>query len=128
MRALPVPHSGAHRWLPLSLVLLTGCSSWRVQSVSRAQVITEEHPAQIRLRRTDGQQVVLKRPVLRGDSIWGQTPKDSAGLPLDEITAIAVRRTDWLKTTGLIVVSTGAVLGVVCAVACDFSPTFTLRP
>jgi hypothetical protein len=128
MRALPVPHSGAHRWLPLSLAILTGCSSWRVQPASPAQVITEEHPAEIRLGRTDRQQVVLKRPVLRGDSIWGQTGKDSAGVPLDEITTIAVRRTDWLKTTGLVVVSTSAVLGVVCAATCDFAPTLTFRP
>ena len=128
MRAGPFRRCSPGWWRFLGLVLLTACSSWRVQPVAPVQLITAEQPAQVRVQRADGQQLVLKRRLIRGDTIWGQTTADSAGVPLTEISAIAVRRPDWLKTTGLVVLTTGAAFGVACAVGCDFGPDFSFDP
>ena len=101
------------------LLLLTACSSWRVQPVGPAQLISEHHPSRVRLRGQDGHQVVVRQPFVRGDSVLGLAHQDTTGLALDEIHTVAVRRFDWLKTTGLVVLTLGAAVGVACAVACD---------
>jgi hypothetical protein len=112
----------------LALMFLTACSSWRVQPVAPAELIGQQHPDQVRLRRHDGRQVVVKQPLVRSDSVIAQVPRDSTAVPLSDVSAIAVRRFDWLKTTGLVVLVTGATLGVACAAACQVGPNFSFNP
>jgi hypothetical protein len=43
-------------------------------------------------------------------------------LAVDDVHAIEVRRFDWLKTVGLVVLTAGATMGLACAMACSVGP------
>jgi hypothetical protein len=101
------------------LLLLTACTSWRVQPVGPAQLISEHHPSRVRLRGQDGHQVVVRQPFVRGDSVLGLAQQDTTGLPMDEIHTVAVERFDWLKSGGLAVLYFGAAVGVVYVATFD---------
>ena len=98
----------------------TGCSSWRVQQVSPAQLIEQRKPSSIQLRWQDGRRLVVRQPVIAGDSLIGVSRKDTIRVATSDVSAVAMRRFDPLKTTGLVVVSTGALFGIACAMACGF--------
>jgi hypothetical protein len=120
--AAPLPrHPGCVRRAGLAaLLLLAACNSWRVQPITPVELVSGRHPAQVRLRGHDGRQLVVRRPFVRGDSVLGVARRDTTGLPVTEIRTVAIRRFDWLKTTGLIVLTSGATLGLACAMACGF--------
>lgn len=103
-----------------TLVLLTACSSWRVQPVAPVEFVSEARPAKVRLRGHDDRQLVIHRPFVRNDSVLGVMRRDTTGLPAVEIRTIAVRRFDWLKTTGLVVGLAGASLGAACLAVCGW--------
>jgi hypothetical protein len=119
--------SGLNRRLrsPLSTVLvivatLNACTSWRVQSVTPAQLVAEQQPHKVRLRGQDGTRTELRGPFVRGDSLLGLTKGDTAGVALNEVQVLEVRRFDWLKTAGLTVLTVGVTLGVACAMTCGW--------
>lgn len=102
------------------LLLLTACSSWRVQPVTPVELVSEQQPSKVRLQAHGGREIVLRSPFLRGDSVLGVARRDTTGLPAAEIRTIAVRRFDWLKTTGLLVGIAGGLVGGACLVACGW--------
>ena len=61
--------------------------------------------------------------MVQGDSLLGISRKDTVRIAVADIGSVAVRRFDWLKTTGLVALSTGATFGIACAPACDYGPT-----
>jgi hypothetical protein len=81
---------------------LTACTSWRVQPVSPEQLLDDERPKAVRVQRADRSRVVLNSPQLVPDSLLGTTRGQRTAVPLADITQIAVRRGNALKTTGLI--------------------------
>ena len=101
----------------LGALYLTACHSWQVGTPTPAQFVAREHPAQVRVTRTDGSTVMLNAPAVRGDSLVGLAGAakagDSvraAGLPLSDVSSVAVRKSD----TGMTVLLTaGIVVGVV---------------
>ncbi len=101
----------------LGALYLTACHSWQVGTPTPAQFIEREHPAQVRVTRTDGSTEMLNAPAVRGDSLVGLAGAaktgDSvraAGLPLSDVSSVAVRKSD----TGMTVLLTaGIVVGVV---------------
>jgi hypothetical protein len=104
-----------------AVVLSAACSTWRVQPVGPEQLIAERRPAEVRLSRADGSRLVLYRPIVRNDSVVGQAARDSAGVPVSDVSAVAVRRGDALKTVGLVVLVTGAAAAIACAAGgCDY--------
>jgi len=66
------------RGIALVLVAAAGCTSWHVESAAPAEVIARQ-PAQIRIRRPDGQRVVVHAPRIAGDSISGYARASGAG-------------------------------------------------
>jgi hypothetical protein len=111
------------------LLLLNACTSWRVQPGTAAELVAERQPKEVRLRGEDGRQTVLRQPFIRSDSLLGRTKRDTAGLALNEVRAIEVRRFDWLKTTGAVILTFGVTMGVACALACSMGPiSFTVAP
>lgn len=99
--------------LPTTLVIvcvLTGCTSWRAQSITPQRVIADRHPTAAWVTRGNRPSVLLERPEIRRDSIVGWEP--SAGIvaiPLAEVTRISIREPDGGKTAGLIISITVAV-------------------
>src|SRR5204863_7563839 len=55
----------------LLLVTLQGtaCQAWHTEDVVPQAVLATHQPSQLRITRTDGQQLVLQHPVLRGDTV-----------------------------------------------------------
>ena len=130
-----------HRGMLGSLLvtsMLTACTSWRVEQVSPEQLFARQRPKAVRVERADRSRVVLNTPYLVADSLvgtsWGgPTPetmtldevgRDSGakgqrtGVPLTDISQLAVPRTDALKTSGLILGSIAvpfALLGIAMA-------------
>jgi hypothetical protein len=74
----------------------------------------------------DERPVVVKRPQLVGDSLVGKTGGTAAAIHLQDISEIAVRRPNLLKTLGLvlgIIAAPFAAVGITCVITseCDFS-------
>ena len=97
----------------LVVTTLTACTSWRVQPVSPERLLNDERPKAVRVQRADSSRVVLNSPQLVSDSLLGTTRGQRTAVPLADITQIAVRRGNGLKTTGLILGIPAAALAVI---------------
>jgi hypothetical protein len=92
------------------LVLSTivgGCTHWKTQSVFPAEYVVAQQPPVVRVSRADGKRLVLHRPEVIGDTMYGLQRNRKAdrstrpAVALSEIDAIAVRRIDPWSTMGL---------------------------
>jgi hypothetical protein len=112
-----------HRRSAAALVLaaLGACSSWQVQPVAPAELVSGSSPSQVRVQLHDGRRVVLRRPAVRSDSLVSAI--DDPGVAVGEIDSIAVRRFSVPRTVGLTVLIVG-VPALLCSVGCDFGPGF----
>ena len=100
----------------LLLLYLPACTSWAVQrGLTPEQLITAEHPTVMRVTRPDGSFIVLERPRIVGDSLAGVTPRATVTVAVADVTQVAIRQHDAVKTTALIV-GVG-VLGAIAATA-----------
>ena len=117
------------RLIGVTLVLLgqlNACTSWRVQSVTPGQLFARGTPKEVRVQRPDATRMVLKRPQLVGDSLFGRTDGKTAAVYVRDVSEIAVRRPNALKTVGLIVGIVAipvALIGLKCLLqdGCDTS-------
>ena len=92
---------------PIAFTLLlwftAGCTSWRVQNLTPQQVIDKWHPASVRVTRADSSQVVFEQPrMAEGDSLVGLVQGAPSGIPVSDVTHVAIRRISAGKTLGLI--------------------------
>ena len=92
---------------------------WKTQSVAPERVVGERRRAEVRVTTRDGTRVVLRRPELVGDTLFGVQPdawpRDGRPRPavaLADVREVAVRRFDAIGTAaaGL---GTLAVAGVI---------------
>lgn len=81
---------------------LANCTTWQAQELSPEQVIAQEQPNKVRVKLANGSSVVLEQPSLSGDTLRGQGPGNPF-VPLGDVSAIEVRKTDALLTAGLAV-------------------------
>ena len=103
-----------HRYRPVALALLvvhlSACSSWQLTTVAPPQLIAEEEPSQVRITRTDGEQVTIRNPEVRADSIVGE----DRSVAVSDVQQLEVRRFRAGATVGLVlligVVAVGALL------------------
>ena len=104
-----------HLALVLPLVAALGaCSTW-----SRRSVPTLAHErfrtGPVRVTRTDGSVVVLDRVTLGVDSVIGRAharPHARVAIPASDVRGVEGRRVDPLATSGLVVLSLGALVAV----------------
>jgi hypothetical protein len=97
---------------------LAGCTSWRVENVPPAQLLQTKAPSEVRVTRPDDSKVVLIRPGIVRDSLWGWSRDAQLGMPLTDVTVIATRHGDAGKSVALglgIVVGTVAAAAIYCA-------------
>ena len=110
----------------LAVACLSACTKWQVQQASPQQLLTQHQPEKLRVSLVDNTDVVLRRPEIRGDSLYGVRDESelrldyasgrppshgaSAALPLADVEKVAVRKIDPV-TTGLLV-GVGVAAGV----------------
>jgi hypothetical protein len=104
--------------LPVTLVaFMSACHKW--STVEPGEPFAEEGTEELRFTGSRGQRVVLKEPVVVGDSVVGLVNGDSASFALSEMDKIQVRKGDWVGTTlvvfGAAVGASFAVVAVSCA-------------
>src|SRR6266581_4671742 len=93
-----------------------GCTAWRLETVSPAEVIAREKPRVVRVQYADEQHEV------RGDSLLGRSEPDARqadrAMALADVTSIATRHVSGGRTTGLVLglVGVGAVVGSLIAI------------
>lgn len=108
--------------IAVAALVLSACTSWRVQQVAPAVLLREMQPDMVRIDRADGARLVLTRPMLVGDSVQAR----QGTVAVADITSIAVRRLDPLKTGGLVggILVGGAVLCLLSECYPDFGTFF----
>jgi len=93
---------------------LQACHYWEPTFVRPPRVIAEEEPSQVRITRTDGEQVTLQSPWVRADSIVGQDRSEA----ISDIRQLGTRRFSPGKTVGLLFL--GVALGFLIDAAANF--------
>ncbi len=103
-------------------VHVSACTSWKAVPGAPAQVIADEKPSEVRVTRDYAEKVVLERPEVRADSVYGTLPAtgDSAVVPLSEVTLLELRKTSTWKTIGLVYLVANAVVLAVLVASGDF--------
>jgi hypothetical protein len=100
----------------LLLAHLPACASWKVENVSPGALIDAEHPAQVRVSRTDGTRQVLHRPAITGDTLRGSA--EEPAIPLADVQDIETRHGDTGKSlllVGGIVIGAMFLGAIVCS-------------
>ena len=97
----------------LLAVYLPACHYWaEPQDLPPQQYVDRERPADVRVTLTDSSTVVLQRPWVSSDTLWGGSASGLLrGVPLSSVQHIQVRESDG-TATGLLVVGIVTVVGV----------------
>ena len=121
-------HGGVTR-LVLAAWCSSACTHWKVQSAFPEQVVSRR-PQKVRVTRNDSSRVVLRRPEIVGDTVYG-APRDgrtAAGSPrpavaLTDVSEVAVRRVSVVRTSvlafGTLVVAAYVALGLALSYRAD---------
>ncbi len=114
------------QWLQRSIAVIVmsgqlgGCTAWRVETLSPAELIDQRHPGEIRVQRGDGRSEVLYSPEVDGDSLLGRGNWDAKqsdrAMALSDVKGVATRHVSAGRTVAL-VAGLGAVVGVLIGVA-----------
>jgi len=103
----------------------SACQTWRTERIAPESLLTTGHPTKLRVIRTDGTQIVLEHPVLRGDTLSGTRPRwtgqDEVRIPLTDVCQVASRGFSARRTIGLGVGVAALAFGafLIGVVACD---------
>jgi hypothetical protein len=97
---------------------LAGCSSWRVEQVSPAQLLSERGPVPVRIVRSDGSRLVLEQPKVSGDSLSGFSDGRRRAVPLRDVNSVATRHGDVGKS---VLVGLGIVGGAFAIAAIGYA-------
>lgn len=82
-----------------ALALITACYSWRTEPVTPRVLCTTAHPTRIRVVHQDGTRRELRRPMVVGDVIVGNTVAgQEVRIPLATVRAVETRRRDAGRT------------------------------
>ena len=106
---------------------VASCTSWRVEPVSPAQVVSQDEPSTIRVTLNDGTRFELNSPVVSGDTLLGLVKTEGYGqraVLLADISRVEIRKGDALKTVGLVVGLALLFVGIATTVACASSDDY----
>jgi hypothetical protein len=111
----------------LGLLLVTcvlgGCARWSQTGASPRAVITGARPPEVRITRADGDRLIVARPVIARDSIFGTSEVGLARMHVAEVRLMEVERFSPGRTLALIVAHAGAVVGFVALIV-DLLPHY----
>jgi hypothetical protein len=107
----------------------SACTHWKVQSAFPEQVVSR-HPHRVRVTRNDSSRIVLRRPEIVGDTLYGArrdgraavwSPRPSVALT--DVSEVAVRRVNVVRTAvlafGTLVVAAYVALGLALSSRAD---------
>ena len=96
----------------------TACLAWHTEGVAPQVVLATQQPRALRVMRTDGRQLVLQHPVLRGDTLVGiSDQQEEVRIALTDVRQVATRGFSAGRTVGL---GVGLAAGVVGAFAAAY--------
>ena len=87
------------------MVHVQACSSWQLATLSPPGVIEAEQPQEIRITRTNGEQVTIQGPAVWADSIAGTEGGDPVKVGLSDIQQVEVKRGNVARVGFLVVVA-----------------------
>jgi hypothetical protein len=83
----------------------TGCQAWHTEGIAPEALLVNRQPTMLRVTLTDGSQVVLEHPVLRGDTLLGtgvgHNGEHDLRIPLTDVRQLATRGFSAGRTVGL---------------------------
>ena len=95
--------------------LTAACTSWRLETLSPSDVITQRQPDVVRVDRADGRREVWYGPAIQGDSLvgWWDTSRKQRdrALPLTEIRQVSTSHTSASKTV-LVLLPVAALIAI----------------
>ena len=97
----------------MTTTMLSACMSWQAQPVTPEQAVSSQwwestwlaeraNHSPVRVQRIDGSRVVLDTPSIGTDSLLGSMKGKRAGVPLAEVSQLAVRQFSPVKTAGVV--------------------------
>jgi hypothetical protein len=105
----------------LILFLLSACMGWRPEPTTPAYLITNQKPDVVRLTRSDSSRLILREPMVDGDTVYGRPqanleadPEERIAIPLADVTSIATLHTDPTRTTLLVAGAAVATFSILC--------------
>jgi hypothetical protein len=81
-------------------------------------VIAEEQPDKVLVKLADGSSIMLEQPTVSGDTLAGIEGTEQRHIPLADVSAIEVPKTDALLTTVAVVFGSIFLLAAVALVVC----------
>ncbi len=81
---------------------LPACTSWRALPAAEIGAAGDERPGTVRFLSADGQEIVLRRPYVDGDSLRGVWDGQPAGFALMDVQAAESKETNEIKTIGAV--------------------------
>jgi hypothetical protein len=100
----------------LILVYLSACQGWHTVRVAPESLLATREPAKVRVTTTDGSQIVVEQPVLRGDTLIGTSDghnqQHEVRVPLTDVRAVATRGVSAGRTVGLVLIAVPVAFGV----------------
>lgn len=120
-------HSSAVRRRCIATVLLVtlqgaACHAWHTEDVAPEVVLATQQPTKLRVTRTDGGQLVLHGPLLRGDTLVGiGEQQQEVRIALPDVRHVATRGFSAGRTVGLglgVVAIVGGALVATYAIVC----------
>lgn len=120
----------------LAAAFLSGCTTWRTQSASAPEVIARDEPERVRVTRLGGERIVLFRPVVERDTLYGfrtsrtargvDRPASSAShagdpervaIPVQDVVRLELRKLEPVGTSLLVGLGALTLAGVIGAAA-----------
>jgi len=96
---------------------ISGCTAWRVEPLSPADVVERQQPSEVRVQHADGRREVLYKPEVRGDSLLGRrdwrAKHPNRTLMLSDVREVATPHVSGGRTAALVLVV--GVVGVIVA-------------
>lgn len=84
------------------VLTVTACSTWSsVGVVGPAAFVESERPVRVRVSRTGERRVVLRDPVVRGDSLVGLADGETVRIAVADVGRLEVRRLSFFRTLAL---------------------------
>jgi hypothetical protein len=108
----------------LLLITLQGaaCQAWHAEAGAPPAVLATYQPTKLRVTRTDGRQVVLQHPAVRGDTLVGiahnQNEQQEVRIALTDVRQVATRGFSAGRTVALGVGVLGVAAILLAAGAC----------
>ncbi len=104
--------SRAHALFAVVTVALLCCTSWG-PPFGASHLVPGKVPDRLRLSLAHGRRVEIRNPVVRGDTLFGDTLGIAIGIPFTDIDSVSQRQIDAPMTALAVAVAAGGTIAVI---------------